>query len=132
MLDACGNPLMPCTPRRARRLMEARRVAKRFYRPFTIQLKDRSVDDGNSVLQTVEVRTTPGARYTEIRVVALLENEERTLYREEVPHHGRKGRARVKAAEKRVAGRVGQRSAGTSRNDPLRGMAPEKEKPKTD
>ena len=132
MLDACGKPLMPCTPRRARRLIEARRVAKRFYRPFTIQLKDRSVDDGNSALQAVEVRTTPGARHTEIRVVALLENEERTLYREEVPHHGRKGRARVKAAEKRIAGRVGQRSAGTSRSSPVRRKAPEREEQEAD
>ena len=86
VLDAHGKPLMPCTPRRARQLINARRVAKRFYRPFTIQLKDRSADDGNTASQPVELRTTPGVRRTGIALVALLENEERTLYQEEIQH----------------------------------------------
>ena len=86
VLDAHGKPLMPCSPRRARQLIDAKRVAKRFYRPFTIQLKDRSVDDGTTATQPVEVRTTPGVRRTGIALVALLENEERTLYEEEIQH----------------------------------------------
>ena len=86
VLDAHGKPLMPCTPRRARQLINARRVAKRFYRPFTIQLKDRSADDGNTASQPVELRTTPGARRTGIALVALLKNEELTLYQEEIQH----------------------------------------------
>ena len=86
VLDANGKPLMPCTPRRARRLIDAKRVAKRFYRPFTIQIKDRSIDDGTTTTQPVEARTTPGVRRSGIAVVTLLENEERTIYQEEVQH----------------------------------------------
>ena len=86
VLDANGKPLMPCTPRRARHLIDAKRVAKRFYRPFTIQLKDRSIDDGTTTTQPVEVRTTPGVRRTGIAVVALLDKEERILYQEEIQH----------------------------------------------
>ena len=86
VLDAHGKPLMPCTPRRARRLINAGRVGKRFYRPFTIQLKDRSIDDGITATQPVEVRTTPGVRRTGIAIVTLLKNEERTVYQEEIQH----------------------------------------------
>ena len=86
VLDAHGNALMPCTPRRARQLINAGRVKKRFYNPFTIQLKDRSAGDGTTRTQLVEVRTTPGVRHTGIAITALLENEERTLYQEEVQH----------------------------------------------
>ena len=86
VLDANGKPLMPCSPRRARRLIDAKRVAKRFYRPFTIQLKDRSIDDGTTTTQPVEVRTTPGVGRSGIALVALLDNEERILYQEEIQH----------------------------------------------
>ena len=81
-----GNPLMPCTMRRARMLIDAGRVSRREYRPFTIHLKDRAVGDGNTTVQPIEVRCTPGARHSGVAVVAILENEDRVLYQEEIEH----------------------------------------------
>ena len=81
-----GRPLMPCTMRRARMLIDAGRVSRRDYNPFTIHLKDRAADDGKTAVQPVEVRCTPGARHTGIAVVATLDGEDRVLYQEEVQH----------------------------------------------
>ena len=84
VLDPDGKPLAPCTPRRARMLIERGRVARRFYRPFTIQLKSRANDD--PVQNDTEVRTTPGRRTTGIAVVLKANNEDRTVYQEEIRH----------------------------------------------
>ena len=81
-----GKPLMPCSPRRARQLIDAKRVRKRTYRPFTIHLKDRYATDGTIALQPVEVRATPGRRRTGIAAVTTLEDEDRVLYQEEIEH----------------------------------------------
>ena len=81
-----GTPLMPCTVRRARQLINAGRVRRRDYRPFTIHLKDRSATDGRTAVQPVEVRCTPGRRRTGIAVVATLDEEDRVLYQEEIEH----------------------------------------------
>ena len=77
---------MPCTVRRARRLIDAGRVRKRDYRPFTIHLKDRCASDGRTAVQPVEVRCTPGPRHTGIAVVATLDDHDRVLYQEEIEH----------------------------------------------
>jgi len=81
-----GRPLMPCTVRRARRLIDAGRVRRRDYRPFTIHLKDRCATDGRTAVQPVEVRCAPGRRRTGIAVVATLDEEDRVLYQEEIEH----------------------------------------------
>ena len=81
-----GRALMPCTMRRARMLIDAGRVRRRDYRPFTIHLKDRAADDRETKVQPVEVRCTPGARRTGIAVVATLKGEDRVLYQEEIQH----------------------------------------------
>ena len=67
-------------------LINAGRVSRRDYHPFTIHLKDRAADDGNTAVQPVEVRCTPGARHTGIAVVATLEGEHRVLYQEDIQH----------------------------------------------
>ena len=77
---------MPCSPRRARQLIDAGRVLKQLHNPWTIQLRDRSLDDGRTTVQPTEVRCTPGIRRTGIAVVALLASEERTLHQEEIQH----------------------------------------------
>ena len=59
------KPLMPCSEKRARKLLEAKRaVVHRMY-PFTIRLKDRV--DG--ALQPVRVKLDPGSKQTGIAVV---------------------------------------------------------------
>ena len=82
--DADGKPLAPCTPRRARMLIDRKRVVRRYYRPFTIQLKSRAND--NPVQNDTEVRTTPGRRTTGIAVVLKTPREDRTVYQEEIRH----------------------------------------------
>ena len=86
VIGADGQPLMPCTVRRARRLIDAGRVRRRDYRPFTIHLKDRAADDGATAVQPVEVRCTPGNRRTGITVIATLEDHDQVLYQEEIQH----------------------------------------------
>ena len=82
VLDPDGKPLAPCTPRRARMLIDRKRVARRYYRPFTIQLKSRANDD--PVQNDTEVRATPGRRTTGIAVVLKTPREDRTVYQEEI------------------------------------------------
>ena len=86
VIGSDGKPLMPCTVRRARQLIDADRVKKRDYRPFTIHLKDRRANDGRTAVQPAEVRCTPGPRHTGIAVVATLGNHDRVLYQEEIEH----------------------------------------------
>ena len=86
VIGSNGKPLMPCTVRRARQLIDAGRVRRRDYRPFTIHLKDRSAGDGKTAIQPVEVRCTPGPRHTGIAVVATLDDHDRVLYQEEIEH----------------------------------------------
>ena len=92
VIGSDGKPLMPCTVQRARQLIDARRVKHRDYRPFTIHLKDRRRDDGQTPVQPTEVRCTPGARRTGIAVVIQLEHEDRVVYQEEVEHRTDIGR----------------------------------------
>ena len=86
VIGSDGKPLMPCTVRRARQLIDAGRVGHRDYRPFTIHLKDRCTTDGRTAVQPVEVRCDPGSRHTGIAVVAILDGEDRVLYQEEIEH----------------------------------------------
>ena len=59
------KPLMPCTEKRARKMLEAKRaVVHRMY-PFTIRLKDRV--DGDT--QPTRVKLDPGSKQTGIAVV---------------------------------------------------------------
>ncbi len=60
---------MRCTVRQARQLIDAGRVKKRDYRPFTIHLKDRQAGDGKTIVQPTETRCTPGRRRTCIAIV---------------------------------------------------------------
>lgn len=67
VLDRKQRPLMPCTEKRARLLLERRRaVVHRLY-PFTIRLKDRLVEE--SARQPVGVKWDPGSKTTGMAVV---------------------------------------------------------------
>ena len=92
-------------------LIDAGRVGRREYRPFTIHLKDRAVGDGNTDVQPIEVRCTPGARRTGVAVVATLENEDRVLYQEEIEHRTN------------ISGRLEERKAVPAQS-PLREVVP--------
>ena len=65
-------------------LIDQKRVARRYYRPFTIQLRNRANDD--PVQNDTEVRSSPGRRTTGIAVVLKTPREDRTVYQEEIRH----------------------------------------------
>ena len=62
VLDRRKNPLMPCSPKRARELLSARRAVVHKIHPFTIRLKDRLLED--SSVQPVSVKVDPGSKKT--------------------------------------------------------------------
>lgn len=67
VLDKRKRPLMPCSEKRARLLLERgrARVTRRY--PFTIRLVDRRVED--SAFQPVRIKLDPGSRTTGIALV---------------------------------------------------------------
>jgi 5-methylcytosine-specific restriction endonuclease McrA len=62
VLDKRKKPLMPCTEKRARLLLERGRARVHKMAPFTIRLIDRTVED--SVLQDLRLKLDPGSKTT--------------------------------------------------------------------
>lgn len=62
VLDKRKKPLMPCSSRRARLLLERGRARVHRMVPFTIRLVDRRVED--SVLQPLRLKLDPGSKTT--------------------------------------------------------------------
>ena len=81
-----GKALDPCCPKRARQLVESGRAKHAGHRPWTIQLMDRYVGDGKTVVHPHELRLDPGARRSGIAVVMRLEREDHVVYQEEITH----------------------------------------------
>lgn len=67
VLDRRKKPLMPCSEKRARLLLARGRAAVHRLVPFTIRLRDRTVND--SVLQPVRVAVAPGSKTTGLALV---------------------------------------------------------------
>jgi hypothetical protein len=65
VIDKRKKPLMPCTPKRARQLLERGRAVVHKSYPFTIRIKDRT--DGEA--QSVRIKIDPGSKKTGIAVV---------------------------------------------------------------
>lgn len=66
VLDRHQKPLMPCSEKRARLLLERGRAVVHRRAPFTIRLKDRTVAD--SVTQPIRIKLDPGSKTTGIAV----------------------------------------------------------------
>jgi len=64
VLDKSKKPLMPCSEKRARLLLERGRARVHRLVPFTIRLVDRTVED--SALQPLRVKLDPGSKTTGI------------------------------------------------------------------
>jgi len=90
VLDKQKKPLMPCTPRRARLLLARKRAVVHRLNPFTIRLKDRSVQQ--STLQPVVLKIDPGSKTTGLalaRVETIAEGEvHHALHLAELVHRG--------------------------------------------
>ncbi len=67
VLDRQHRPLMPCSEKRARLLLQRKRAVVHRLLPFTIRLKDGSIAD--SLLQPVILKLDPGSKATGIAVV---------------------------------------------------------------
>ena len=62
VLDKHKKPLMPCTEKRARLLLERQRAVVHKMAPFTIRLKDRRAED--SIFQPLRLKLDPGSKTT--------------------------------------------------------------------
>jgi len=80
VLDQKKQPLMPCTPKRARLLLKRGRAVVHRVQPFVIRLKDRRVQD--SILQPLALKIDPGSKTSGIALARVQETEEGAL------HHG--------------------------------------------
>ncbi len=67
VLDKRKRPLMPCSEKRARVLLERGRARVHRLAPFTIRLIDRRAE--NSVLQPLRIKLDPGSKVTGISLV---------------------------------------------------------------
>lgn len=72
VLDKRKKPLMPCSEKRARLLLERGRARVHRLVPFTIRLVDRTQEE--SVLQPLRVKLDPGSQTTGIAVVREVES----------------------------------------------------------
>ncbi len=90
VLDKHKQPLMPCTPKKARLLLSrGRAVVHRRY-PFVIRLKDRLLEE--SVVQPFVLKIDPGSRTSGMAVARVEETPQgevhHTVHLAEVRHRG--------------------------------------------
>ena len=115
VLDKKKRPLMSCSEKRARLLLErGRAVVYKMY-PFTIRLKDRLLED--SELQPVRFKVDPGSKESGIALVREEEtiNEETGEIKREVTlfsaiHLKHRGQAISKALKSRAMYRRNRRN----------------------
>ena len=67
VLDRHKKPLMPCTEKRARLLLERGRAVVHKMAPFTIRIKDRTVEQNR--LQPLRLKLDPGSKTTGIGIL---------------------------------------------------------------
>ena len=86
VLDRNKKPLMPCSEKRARLLLERGRARVHRLHPFTIRLVDRKVED--SAVQPVRLKVDPGSKTTGIALVREKGGEQHVLWLGELAHRG--------------------------------------------
>lgn len=102
VLDQSGKPIMPCSEKRARKLIQAKRAKVHKMIPFTIRLLD--VKQANIQLQPIHFKTDPGSKTTGI---ALSINNHKTKFLMELEQRGQLIRDNLEA---RASLRRGRRS----------------------
>lgn len=113
VLDKHGNPLQPCSPARARKLLKEGRAVVHRHTPFVIRLKDRTLAE--SEVDGVELGIDPGSKHTGIAVFTAQAGERRGRYALQLNHRGA-------SIRKKLEQRSAYRRARRSRN--LRYRAP--------
>ncbi len=85
MLDAHHKPLMPCTEKRARLLLQRGRAVVHRPEPFTIRLKDRTRE--GSTLQPLRLKLDPGSKVTGVAVLRFVSQDHATaVFLGEIAH----------------------------------------------
>lgn len=105
VLSSTKKPLMPCTPKRARLLLERGKAAVFRIYPFTIILKER--EDGET--QPVEFKVDPGSKTTGLAVVAQGKTGKKVVAGSNIQHRGQ-------AIKKRLEQRRGVRRSRRNRH----------------
>lgn len=106
VLNSDKTPLMPCSPARARRLLNAGKAAVYRMMPFTIILKYDVVADN----QEVEFKCDPGSKTTGMALVGNFERGKELLWAANLTH---RGQAIKDALESRRSLRRGRRARKT-------------------
>ena len=104
VLDRKGDPLMPCHPARARKLLKKGRAKVHKQVPYTIRIIDR--EDGE--VQEVRIKVDPGSKVTGIAIVREEGDTQHVLHLAEITH---KGASVHKRMEQRANYRGRRRSA---------------------
>lgn len=86
VLDKRGKPLMPCSEKRARLLLQRGRARVHRVVPFVIRLVDRNVADCE--IQPIRVKIDPGSKTTGVAVVRETEDGTHVLNLIELAHRG--------------------------------------------
>ena len=90
VLDKNKKPLMPCSEKRARLLLERGRAVVARMQPFTIRLRDRA----GGVTQSARVKLDPGSKTTGLALVREAPDGQHVLWLAEIEHRG----SRIKKA----------------------------------
>lgn len=86
VLDKRKQPLMPCSEKRARQLLDCGRAVVHKMYPFTIRIRDRK----GGAVQPIEIRIDPGSRSTGIAVIRKDRGADRVLHLVQQDHRGAK------------------------------------------
>ena len=86
VLDKHGQPLQPCTPARARKLLDKGRARVHRHTPFVIRLTDRTAEA--SQVDGVEIGIDPGSKHTGMAVFTARAGERRGRYAIQLDHRG--------------------------------------------
>lgn len=113
VLDKTGTPLMPCSEKRARLLLERGRARIHRQVPFVIRLVDRRQAD--SALQSLTLKFDPGSKFTGIALVRQKGQRVSVLSLMELAH---RGAAIRQAMQQRAAFRRRRRSQNLRHRTP--------------
>ncbi|HLX58979.1 MAG TPA: RNA-guided endonuclease IscB, partial [Ktedonobacteraceae bacterium] len=90
VLDRHKRPLMPCSEKRARLLLVRKRAVVHRFVPFTIRLKERTVQE--SLGQPIVLKIEPGSRTTGMALARIEQTEEGEVHHalslSELTHRG--------------------------------------------
>ena len=86
VLDKRKKPLMPCSEKRARKLLDKGRAVVDRMQPFTIRLKDRTLEESET--QPLRTKIDPGSKTTGLAVVREDGDDHHVLWLGELEHRG--------------------------------------------